>query len=276
MQKNELKGFLEISMGKIVLTSYISHGAPTSLVERTKIHDVYESLGECLKSAGWIPWLFPRRIISRMRNSKLSREKIFLASRIIMGFPEELHKFSYEAKNNTKLVSEIIKRSKEAGIDVAESKSWGLDHGAWLPLYFMFPKRDVKVVPVSITGANPQIILNLALRLNRQWKKLMVLSQLSELVRRFTGSILFGTDIMAKTGSNLGTKFDEKLIEVVASGDLGTILNIQKEFPSLFQAAAPEGNLNPYIRHLELPTKKFLSGKLFYTSSCITACLLLR
>ncbi len=39
-------------MGKIVLTAYISRGAPTSLVERTRIRDIYEALGRLLREQG--------------------------------------------------------------------------------------------------------------------------------------------------------------------------------------------------------------------------------
>ncbi len=248
-------------MGKIVLTSYISHGAPTSLVERTKIHDVYKSLGRALKE---------QRVDTLVISSPhyFSHEKFEVESREnipciqdYMGFPEELYKFSYEVKNNLKLVSEIIKRSKGAGIDVAESQSWGLDHGAWLPLYFMFPERDVKVVPVSITSANPHDHFKFGSAIKS------AVDEIDGTVAVIgTGSPVHRLDLIrygyyGEDRFEPGEKFDEKLIEAVAGGDSGTILNLQNEFPSLFRAAAPEGKLNPLYTALGASDKKIFVGK---------------
>lgn len=228
-------------MGKIVLTSYISHGAPTSLTERTKIHDIYENLGRVLKERGVdtvvisLPHYF-----SHEKFEVESRENI-PCIQDYYGFPEEMYKFTYEAKNNTKLVSEIITRSGEAGINVTESKSWGLDHGAWLPLYFMFPKRDVKIVPVSITSANERehFIFGKAIK--------SAIEKIDGNVAVFgTGSPVHRLDLVrygyyGEDKFEPGTKFDEKLIEVVASGDFDRILDIHKEYPSLFRQPPRKG-----------------------------------
>lgn len=248
-------------MGKIILTTYISHGAPTSLVEKTKIHDVYISLGQALKEQGVDTVVISSpHYFSHGKFEIESRENI-PCIQDYYGFPDELYKFSYDANNNLSLVSEIMDQSKSAGIDVIRSNSWGLDHGAWLPLYFMFPERDVKVVPVSITSASPedhfrfgQVIKS---AVDRTGDKVAIIG---------TGSPVHRLDLIrygyyGEDKFEPGERFDEKLIETIATGDFEKILNIQKEYSSLFHAAAPEGNLNPLYTVLGASDKNQFIGK---------------
>ena len=248
-------------MGKIVLTSYLSHGAPTSLLERTKIHDVYENLGKILTESGIETVIVSSpHYFSRGKFEIESRENI-PCIQDYYGFPEELYKFSYDARNNMTLVSEIVNQSKEAGVDAIESSSWGLDHGAWLPLYFMFPKHDVKVVPVSITSASPEDHFKFGSVIKSAVDKID-----GTVAVIATGSPVHRLDLIRygyygddKFGP--GEKFDEKLIETVASGDFGKMLNIQKEYSSLFHVAAPEGNLNPLYTALGASDRSRFVGK---------------
>lgn len=248
-------------MGKIVLTSYISHGAPTSLVERTKIHDVYESLGKALERCGVDTVVISSpHYFSSDRFEIESRENI-PCIQDYLGFQSELYKFSYEAKNNLSLVSEIMEQSKLAGVEAAESQSWGLDHGAWLPLFFMLPKRDVKVVPVSIANASPEQHFKFG-----SLVKSAVAKVNSRVAIIGTGSPVHRLDLVrygyyGEDRFEPGARFDMKLIETIAGGDFEKILNIQKEFPSLFHAAAPEGNLNPLYFALGATDRQDFIGK---------------
>lgn len=248
-------------MGEIVLTSYISHGAPTSLVEKTAIHDVYERLGKILTGRG-----VDTVVVSSPHY--FTQDKFEVESRADIpciqdyyGFPEELYKFSYDAKNNPRLANEIVNSSRERGLPVAGSQSWGLDHGAWLPLYFMFPERNVKVVPVSMTSAGPAEHIKFG-------------EAIKSAIERVDGTFaVFGTGSpvhrldLIKYGYygedkfEPGAKFDEKLIEAIASGDTDKIAGLQRDFPSLFHSAAPEGRLNPLYTALGASDMREFVGK---------------
>ena len=248
-------------MGEIVLTAYISHGAPTSLIEKTKIHDIYSKLGEVLRERGVDTVVISSpHYLSRGKFEVESRENI-PCIQDYYGFPDELYKFSYEAKNNLSLVSEIIGQSKSSGIDVVQSDSWGLDHGAWLPLYFMFPERDVKIVPVSVANATPddhfRFGQSIRLAVDKIEGKVAVIG---------TGSPVHRLDLIrygyyGEDKFEPGEKFDEKLIETIADGDFEKILNIKKDHPSLFHAAAPEGDLDPFYTALGASDKRQFVGK---------------
>ena len=248
-------------MGKIILTSYISHGAPTSLVERTKAHDVYEELGRVLteNQVDTVVISSPH-YVSRDRFEIESREKI-PCIQDYYGFPDELYNYSYDALNNLEIVPEILHQSAKADLNVAESSKWGLDHGAWLPLYFMFPKRDVKVVPVSITNSAAEDHF----RFGEAIKKAVERIDATVAVIG-TGSPVHRLDLIrygyyGEERFEPGEKFDEKLIEIIAGEDYERILNIQKEYSSLFRAAAPEGKLNPLYIALGASEKSHYVGK---------------
>lgn len=248
-------------MGKMVLSAYISHGAPTSLVEHTAIHEVYERMGKVLTERGVDTVVVSSpHYFTRGKFEVESREAI-PCIQDFYGFPDELYKYSYEAMNNSELVSNILTASAEKNVDVTSSQSWGLDHGAWLPLYFMFPKRNVKVVPVSINSSGPQEHFNFG-----------------EAIRAAIGKTN-GTFAVFGTGSPVhrldlarfgyygdekfepGAQFDDKLIEAIATRDIDKVMRIREDFPALFHAAAPEGMLNPLYIALGASDRTALAGK---------------
>lgn len=248
-------------MGKTVLTSYISHGAPTSLVERTAIHAVYEKLGRLLTQRGVDTVVVSSpHYFSNGRFEVESREEV-PCIQDYYGFPEELYKYSYEARNNTDLVAGIVDAARAKGVDVLQSASWGLDHGAWLPLYFMFPERNVKVVPVSINSSSPEEHF----KFGEAIKSAMENTDGTFAVLG-TGSPVHRLDLMrfgyyGEEKFEPGERFDDKLIEAVESGEPERVLNIDEEHASLYRAAAPEGRLNPLFIALGASDKNEFTGR---------------
>lgn len=266
-------------MGKIILTAYISHGAPTSLVERTGIHGIYEKLGRLLKEHGVDTIVVSSpHYLSRGNFEVESREDI-PCIQDYYGFPQELYEYSYEAKNDSALAAGIVREGTIRGLPVAGAASWGLDHGAWLPLYFMFPARDVKIVPVSITAAAPREHFRFG-----QAIKSAVDEAGGNVAVLGTGSPVHRLDLMrfgyyGEERFEPGAEFDEKLIETVAAGDMDRILDIREEYPALYQAAAPEGKLNPLYTALgasdadELVGKTLLHEFMYYGVSLVATIL---
>ncbi len=248
-------------MGNVVLTSYLSHGAPTSLIERTKIHDVYTKFGHALVEKGVDTIVISSpHYLSKSEFQIESREDI-PCIQDYYGFPDELYKYSYNAKNNLTLVALIESEAASKGIAVSGSDSWGLDHGAWLPLYFMFPESNVKVVPVSITGRSPEEHFLFGDAIKSAVEK----SDCTAAVIG-TGSPLHRLDLIrfgyyGPDRFEPGEKLDNQLIETVAAGDFEKILRIRDDNPSLFRAAAPEGNLNPLYISLGASDRKHFVGR---------------
>lgn len=64
------------------------------------------------------------------------------------GFPRELYEVDYPAPGNADLAQRVRALLGEDG--TALSTQWGLDHGTWSVLRWMFPQADVPVVQLSI------------------------------------------------------------------------------------------------------------------------------
>ena len=69
------------------------------------------------------------------------------------GFPCELYKLQYPAPGDPMLAQEI--RQLVRSVEVGEDYDWGLDHGCWSVLKYLFPLADVPVVELSIDYAKP-------------------------------------------------------------------------------------------------------------------------
>jgi 4,5-DOPA dioxygenase extradiol len=66
------------------------------------------------------------------------------------GFPEELYRLRYAAPGAPELATKAVALLKGADITAGIDGCRGLDHGAWVPLRFMFPAADVPVVQLSL------------------------------------------------------------------------------------------------------------------------------
>ncbi len=69
------------------------------------------------------------------------------------GFPAELYKLRYGAPGAPGVAAEAVALLKEAGITAGIDGCRGFDHGAWVPLMWMYPEADVPVAQLSVQPA---------------------------------------------------------------------------------------------------------------------------
>ena len=125
----------------------------------------------------------------------------------------------------------------------------------------MFPERNVKVVPVSMTSADPREHFKFGESIKSAVEKIDGIFAVIG-----TGSPVHRLDLIkygyyGEDKFEPGAKFDEKLIEAIASGDTDKIAGLQRDFPSLFHSAAPEGRLNPLYTALGASDMREFIGK---------------
>ncbi|KAG9396094.1 Extradiol aromatic ring-opening dioxygenase DODA type [Carpediemonas membranifera] len=93
------------------------------------------------------------------------------------GFPPELYRLQYPAKGNPGLAADIAKTLHDTGIKAVVDEDRGIDHGAWVPLRWMYPNADIPVIELSVQprmdGAH-HIKLGRALQLLREQGVLVV------------------------------------------------------------------------------------------------------
>jgi 4,5-DOPA dioxygenase extradiol len=66
------------------------------------------------------------------------------------GFPRELYGLHYAATGHPALAKRTALLLGEAGFNAVLDPSRGLDHGAWVPLSYLFPEAQVPVFQVSL------------------------------------------------------------------------------------------------------------------------------
>lgn len=66
------------------------------------------------------------------------------------GFPAELYELQYPAPGSPALAGRVRALLDRAGMPVADDAGRPLDHGAWVPLRYLYPDADVPVVQLSL------------------------------------------------------------------------------------------------------------------------------
>jgi 4,5-DOPA dioxygenase extradiol len=126
---------------------FVSHGAPTLLIEPGPTHRFLEELGSSFDR--------PRAILCISAHWESTQPQVSAVSHPptihdFYGFPPELYRARYDAPGEPQLAQTIVDRLNDAGIEAGADSSRGLDHGAWVPLKLMYPKADIPVVQLSV------------------------------------------------------------------------------------------------------------------------------
>jgi 4,5-DOPA dioxygenase extradiol len=66
------------------------------------------------------------------------------------GVPAELFAIRYPAPGAPALATQAVALLKDAGITAGVDGCRGFDHGAWVPLRWMYPEADIPVVQLSV------------------------------------------------------------------------------------------------------------------------------
>ena len=136
-------------------TLFISHGAPSLVIDDIPARDFLISLGQTLPR--------PKLIVLISAHNIQAQTTVGIASQWqewhdFGGFAPELYQMQYRPVGDTDfaqhLAQRLIKQSAQqlanSGLSIAISDNPALDHGAWVPLKLMYPDADVPVVTISL------------------------------------------------------------------------------------------------------------------------------
>jgi 4,5-DOPA dioxygenase extradiol len=126
---------------------FLSHGSPMHAVDAGVAGKAWTELGQRLPR--------PRAVLMASAHWETSIPMLSGGPRPetihdFRGFPDELYQLRYPAPGAPELASEIVTRLKAAGIAAGIDGLRGLDHGAWVPLRWMYPEADIPVVQLSV------------------------------------------------------------------------------------------------------------------------------
>ena len=128
-------------------TVFLSHGSPMHAIDAGIAGRAWAELGQRLPR--------PRAVLIASAHWETSVPMLTGSPRPetihdFGGFPEELYRLRYPAPGAPEVASEIVARFKAADITAGIDGCRGLDHGAWVPLRWMYPEADVPVVQLSV------------------------------------------------------------------------------------------------------------------------------
>ena len=125
---------------------FLGHGSPMNALEDTSFSRAWTDLGQSLPR--------PRAILvvsAHWMTQGTTLVDVSAMPRTIhdfYGFPEPLYQMHYDAPGDPELARSVAALLASHHSDVDDT--WGLDHGAWTILKYLYPDADVPVFQVSI------------------------------------------------------------------------------------------------------------------------------
>lgn len=126
---------------------FISHGAPSLVIENSAAKTFLESYGRTLKK--------PRAVVIASAHFTTGQPTVSGDERPAMiydfrGFAPELYQMVYPAPGDPLVAIKVAGLLDAAGLAPVVVRERGYDHGAWAPLMLLYPKADVPVIELSV------------------------------------------------------------------------------------------------------------------------------
>ena len=180
----------------------------------------------------------------------------------ITGFPSAIYEFRYPAPGHPAAAREV-ERALQGHTAVQGDTSWGLDHGTWLPLKYMFPAADIPVLQLSIDYSRPPVFhYELATRLRTLRSKGVLIIGSGNVVHNLGER--GGTGI-TETPRDWAVEFDKRMASAVASGRHSDAIDFLSLGSLATQAHPTYDHFLPFLYSLGLvepggPVQTFCEG----------------
>jgi len=208
-------------------TLFVSHGAPTLVLDPVPTRDFLLELGRSLPRPKAIlavsaHWDTPETCLTSGTSPHTMYD--------FYGFPDELYAMTYPAPGSPELAQKTADLLAKAGLSAGLDERRGLDHGAWVPLALMFPQADIPVVQLSINSSQSptrHLALGRALAPLREDGVLILASgnATHNLREVFSHALL-------ETPTPYAKAFADWLTQHVESGDTDPLLRYLEEGPN--------------------------------------------
>jgi len=219
---------------------FLSHGAPTLAVQQTEETRAWAKLAQELPR--------PRAIVAvsahwdtdtPMASGAQKPETIHDFN----GFPRELYEQRYPAPGAPDTAQRVAKELTRAGIGCGVDPARGLDHGAWVPLKWMYPQADIPVTQLSVQsrrGARHHYELGRALAPLREEGVLILAS----------GGIVHNLreiQWQAQRPEAWAEEFNDWMATRVQGAGLEDLLDYRKLAPSAVRSHPTDEHLEPFF-----------------------------
>ena len=221
-------------------TLFVSHGAPTFAVEPGIAGPRLQALGLALPRPRAVLVVSPHWMPGDLQVTGTARPETI---HDFGGFPPALYELQYPAPGAPEVARQVVDLLASQQVPVRINPERGLDHGAWVPLMYLFPDADVPVLQLSLPRSDdPRMFLALgrALAPLRAQGILVVGSgSLTHNLYEFRGE---REDVEPYVQAFAGW-FREK----IAAGDLAALLDYRRQAPAAVRAHPTDEHLMPLL-----------------------------
>jgi len=225
---------------------FVGHGSPMNALEDNSYTRSWSAMGKSVKEKPnailvvSAHWLTQGTFVS----TNPSPETIYDFG----GFPAELYKQTYPAPGSPEYAMQVMQLVPEA----KEDKEWGLDHGAWVVLKYLFPEAKIPVFQLSIDYYKPmQYHFDLAKRLASLREKGVLIVSSGNIVHNLRK---FFESQDAKP-FEWTTEFDEWVKSRINARDFQSLIDYEKHGESAKLSVPTPDHYIPMIYSLALAEK---------------------
>lgn len=211
---------------KVLPSVFVSHGAPTMLLQQGPTQAFFTQLGVTLPR--------PRAILCISAHWETDALRITGSTapatiHDFYGFPEALYQIRYPAAGDPALAAEVAALLGDAGLPADIDSERGLDHGAWVPLRFMYPQADVPILQLSLQSRlTPRHHLDVGRALRTLRKQGVLIMGSGGATHDLNG---FHRHALDAPATDYALAFDRWLQDAVSAGNTEALLNYAREAP---------------------------------------------
>jgi len=128
-------------------TLFLSHGSPMLALRPSPARDFLAGLGAQLPR--------PKAIVIASGHWETERPEVSGVNvndtiHDFYGFPPALYAIRYPAPGSPELAETVASLLRQSGLAAQVDHERGLDHGAWVPLWLMYPDHDIPVLQLAL------------------------------------------------------------------------------------------------------------------------------
>ena len=131
-------------------TLFISHGSPMFALEPGQAGPLLTQLGQELPRPKAIGLISPHWMTRGAAVCSAEKPETIYD---FGGFDPRLYQMQYPASGAVDIAQSATDLLARAGYTSSMTERWGLDHGAWVPLRYLYPAADVPVFQISLPAA---------------------------------------------------------------------------------------------------------------------------
>lgn len=252
---------------------FVGHGSPMNAIEENEFSKEWQALSATLPR--------PTAIVSISAHWETKGTFVTLSPtpqtiHDFYGFPQALYQQRYAAKGDPQLAQEIINQLNPA---VGGDSQWGLDHGTWSVLKYIYPQADIPVIQISLDhDLSPQQHMELARQLAFLRTKGVLVLGSGNMIHNLRMVNVKGGDFNAEHGYDWAFELNDVFKTKLLNRDIQPLVNFSSLHPDIKLAIPTAEHYLPmlYILGMMQPNEKIslfndkvIAGSLSMTSFLI-------